>query len=168
MALLSRLGLHVQRTYNRLRLHCTHIAIGTRGIYIDEIDTASSICLKRRTKVAFDDIESCQIQNCQSCQVQNCPEVYRIDNIPVESRCVITVCLKNKCRYRNGTFIGPPIVHTIEGIQNQQRFVDIVNAMMRRRVTRRVDNLSGPTYRPWLFLIYASLSIDKLVDIYIR
>ena len=138
--LIVYLGVYCTSNEKKALLHWTHIAISTRGIYIDEVDTASSNCLQRRTRVAFNDIQNCQVVSVK-------------DYLRFETRDMIIVCLKDECRYKivnekHGEYIGPAIKHTIEGIQNQQQFVDIVNAMMRPCETRRVDDRSGPTYQP--------------------
>jgi hypothetical protein len=108
-----------EKMFKKLILNCAHTAISTRGIYIDEVDCANSHKLMRRTKIAFNEINTCQLKN----------------NVDTDDRDIIVVRLKDECRLTNekGESYGTAPKHIIVGIKNPQAFVDVVNAIVERR-----------------------------------
>jgi hypothetical protein len=108
-----------QRHEKRLRLKCTHIAIGTRCIYIDEGESPGSFNLMSRTRIPFDEIKQCQVISEYNC-------------INRAMKYKITISTKDDPKVeRNGISAFVPR-YTIQGLQKQQKFVDIVNIMMER------------------------------------
>ena len=114
-----------QRRESRSRLHCTHIAISTRGIYIDQVESPGSYNLMCRTRIKFDEIKKCQVISEYQCI--NRTMNYKITINTKDDREIKT----EKDDGTNSIFIPR---FTIQGIRKQQKFVDIVNVMMERNV----------------------------------
>ena len=109
--------MHFQRSEKKLRIQCMHIAIGTRGIYIDEVDSLGSKNFMNRTRITYDEIKKCQVRSEYNYFYRKM--MYR------------TLVISTTDRYFP--------IYTFEGIKNQQKFVDIVNAMLdRHSVTHRL------------------------------
>ena len=110
-----------QRHEKKARLKRTHIAISTRGIYIDEVDTPGSNNLMSRTRIKYDEITKCQV-------ISEFNLIFRTMYYKVTVNTKFDFPIKND----KGDHIGFYPKHIIEGIPNQQKFVDIVEAMMER------------------------------------
>ena len=113
---------HYRRSEKQLRIQCMHIAIGTRGIYLDEVDTRGSKNLMNRTRIRYDEIKNCQVLSEYNPFHKKMNHKITINT--TEDRAIISGAL--------GTIVGYVLKYTIEGIKNQQKFVDIVNAMLDR------------------------------------
>ena len=113
---------HYRRSEKQLRIQCMHIAIGTRGIYLDEVDTRGSKNLMNRTRIRYDEIKNCQVLSEYNPFHKKMNHKITINT--TEDRAIISGAL--------GTIVGYVPKYTIEGIKKQQKFVDIVNAMLDR------------------------------------
>ena len=111
-------GSEYVRREKKARLERTHIAISTRGIYIDEVDAPGSFNLMSRTRITYDEITMCRVMSEYS-------QFYRTMSYK------ITINTK----YDVGGFPR----YIVEVIPNQQEFVNIVDAMMERHTSRVVN-----------------------------
>lgn len=108
-----------KRHESRLRINCTHIAVSTRGIYIDEVDAPGSYNLMSRTRISYDEIKKCQVKS-----------EYNCFNRTMNYKVTINTNDDREVKGEKEVVFIPR--YTIEGLQKQQKFVDIVNAMMER------------------------------------
>lgn len=111
-----------QRHEKRLRINCTHIAISTNGVYIDEVESPGSHNIMSRARIAYDEIKKCQVRSEYNC-------CHRSMNYKV----IINTKDDREVNHEKGVSIFIPS-YIIEGLRKQQKFVDIVNAMMERNV----------------------------------
>jgi hypothetical protein len=109
-------------TASKYRIERMHLAVGARGIHIDEVDVPDSNNLMCHTLIKFEDIEKCSVESEFN---------YFIGKIYYR----VKVCRKND----DFTIVqGEKVFHsftlpiTTEGIRKQQKFVDVVNAMIER------------------------------------
>ena len=110
-----------QRCEKRSRMKCMHIAITTHGIYIDAVDVPGSYDLQHRNTIKYDEIVKCQVNS-----------YFNYYDRSMTYQIVINT--KDDFIIRNElgvVFFGPYPKYTIEGLRKQQKFVDIVNAMMK-------------------------------------
>jgi hypothetical protein len=98
--------IEIDRRSNMLRLQRTHIAITHNGMYIDEVDTPGSTNLTRRTFITFSDIQQCLSIT-----------EYSWTEGSITHKIVLLMQEPRTVRY-------------IVGLKQQQKFIDIVNAMM--------------------------------------
>ena len=106
------------------RISCLHIAVGTRGIYIDLVDSPGSLNLIDRTIITYDKIRKCEVVY-----------VYNRSHGTMKQRIYIHTkddfdC-NGWCPYNKVVLMSGPRCD-MKGIKNPQKFVDIVNAMMER------------------------------------
>ena len=115
------LVLECHRYEKQARLKRTHIAIGTCGIYIDEVDTPGSNNLMIRTRIKYGEITKYQV-------ISEFNLICRTIHYKVTVNTKFDFPIKNG----KGDHIGFYPKHIIEGIPNQQKFVNIVEAMTER------------------------------------
>ena len=110
------------RQVSMVRINRTHIAVSTRGIYIDEVDAPGSHNLMSRTRILYDEIKKCQVISTYDC-------FNKTMNYKVTINTVDDHEVKDEKGVGTGRFIPK---YTIEGLQKQQKFVDVVIAMKER------------------------------------
>lgn len=111
-------GMECTRREKKARLERAHIAISTRGIYIDEVDAPGSFNLMSRTRITYDEITTCRVMSEYN-------QFYR----------TMSYKIAMNTKYDVGGFPR----YIIEVIPNQQEFVNIVDAMMERHTSRVVN-----------------------------
>ena len=113
-----------RRSEAKTRISRMHIAIATRGIYIDEVDAPGSFSLACRKNIKYNEIKKCEVKSAFN-------YFYRTMHYWI----TINTTYDREIKNEQGISVGFTPSHTIAGIRNQQKFVDIVNAMIERHHT---------------------------------
>ena len=137
----------------KLRIQCMHIAIGTRGIYLDMVDSLGSANLMNRTRITYDEIKKCQA-------VSEYNPFHKNMNHKITINTTEDYALKTE----DGKIIfGYVPKYTIEGIKKQQKFVDIVNAMLDRHSGTHPLAAAATTTDVESEIVYDGTNTDKLL-----
>ena len=123
--LLKILLADIMRSSKQRWISLTHVAVGTRGLYIDLVDSPCSLNLMNRTRIAYDEIIKCKVVSQYNFFYGMM--VHRI-YIRTKDDWDCTGLLPDNIV---DMIFGDP-KHVLEGIKNPQKYVDIVNAMMVR------------------------------------
>ena len=123
--LLKILLADIMRSSKQRWISLTHVAVSTRGLYIDLVDSPGSLNLMNRTRIAYDEIIKCKVVSQYNFFYGMM--VHRI-YIRTKDDWDCTGLLPDNIV---DMIFGDP-KHVLEGIKNPQKYVDIVNAMMVR------------------------------------
>ena len=144
---------HNRRSEKKLRIQCMHIAIGTCGIYLDMVDSLGSKNLMNRTRITYDEIKKCQAMS-----------EYNPFHKKLDHKITINTTEDYAMNTEDGRIIfGYIPKYTIEGIKKQQKFVDIVNAMLDRHSGTHPLAAAATTTDVESEIVYDGTNTDKLL-----
>ena len=126
-----------RRSEAKARISRMHIAISPRGIYIDEADAPGSFSIACRTTIKYDEIKKCQVKS-----------EYNYFHHKMLYTLTINTADDRELKTESGTSLGFVPKYTFVGIRNQQKFVDIVNAMMEHQKVLRAPVLNSVVVEP--------------------